>query len=97
MNQPGWQRIVIAVALATSGVIVGASISTNNPAHGEITATPEPPAFQSGSQQSVPILREIASTLRQMDARLARLEITAQKMQMKAARSAAAEPAFEGN
>jgi hypothetical protein len=97
MNQPRWQRIVMAVALATSGVIVGANMSATNVAHGEVTGTPEPPAFQSGGQQSVPILREIASTLRQMDARLARLETVAQKIQLNAARGAAAEEAADAN
>jgi hypothetical protein len=97
MEKPRWQRVVIAVALATSGVIVGANMSTTNVAHGEVTGTPERPAFQSGGQQSVPILREIASTLQQMDARLARLETAAQKIQMNATRSAAAEETTDAN
>ena len=50
---------------------------------------PEPPTFQAGS---VPILKEISVTLRQMDARLARLEVTAQKVQAAAARGAVAKP-----
>jgi hypothetical protein len=70
-------------------MMIGASISTTNQAHGEVTGTPEPPTFQAGS---VPVLREISATLRQMDARLARLEVTAQKMQAAAARSAVAQP-----
>jgi hypothetical protein len=48
---------------------------------GEVRSGPPPTAFQSGSQLSVPILKEIASTLHQMDARLAKLEIAAQKLQ----------------
>jgi hypothetical protein len=81
-----WQRFAMAATLATAGVIVGANMSTTNQAHGEISATPEPPAFQSGGQQSVPILREISSTLRQIDSRLARLEIVAQKLKTESAR-----------
>jgi hypothetical protein len=97
MNQPKWQRVATAMALTVAGLIVGANMSITNLAHGEVTGTPEPPTFQSGGQQSVPILREIASTLRQMDSRLARLETVAQKLQMSAARNAATEPAVEAN
>jgi hypothetical protein len=73
-------------------VLAGANLSTTKEAHAEVTGRPEPPAFQSGGQQSVPILREISGTLRQIDMRLARLETVAQKLQMAAARSAAAQP-----
>ena len=90
MTQRKLQRAAMAVALAGAGLIVGANFSPTNVAHGEVRGTPEPPAFQSGGQQSVPILREIASTLRQMDMRLARLEIVAQKLQTAAVRNAVA-------
>jgi hypothetical protein len=50
-------------------------------AQGEIRTTAPPQAFQSGGQLSVPVLREIAATLRQIDSRLARLEAAAQKLQ----------------
>jgi hypothetical protein len=81
-----WHRAGMAAALVAGGVLVGANLSTTNRALGEITAMPEPPAFQSGGQQSVPILREISATLHQMDARLARLEIVAQKLKTDATR-----------
>ncbi len=86
--QSSWQRVVTALALAVSGVVVGANLSTTHEAHGEITTTQEQPSFQSGGQLSVPILREISATLRQMDARLARLETAAQKIQMSSGRGA---------
>jgi len=79
-----WQRAGIAAALVAGGVLVGANLSTTNRALAEVTT--EPPAFQSGGQQSVPILREISATLHQMDARLARLEIVAQKLKTDATR-----------
>jgi hypothetical protein len=79
----------MTAALIVAGVVVGANLSPTNVAHGEVTGTPEPPTFQAGS---VPILREISATLRQMDARLARLEVTAQKMQTAATRGAIAQP-----
>jgi hypothetical protein len=81
-------RIVIGLALALSCVLVGTAIPTTNQAHGEVRGTPEPPTFQSGS---VPVLRDISSTLRQIDGRLARLETMAQKMQASAAAKARAE------
>lgn len=75
------QRILLAMALVVSGVVAGAAVSISNEAHGEIRATPQPQAFQSGGQLSVPVLKEIAATLHQIDARLARLETVAQKLQ----------------
>ena len=81
-----WQRAGMAAALVAAGVLVGANLSTTNRALGENSALSEPPAFQSGGQQSVPILREISATLHQMDARLARLEIVAQKLKTDATR-----------
>ena len=89
MSQPKWHRVLMATALAGAGAFVGANISITDVAHGEITAGQERHTFESGGQQSVPILREIASTLRQMDSRLARLETVAQKLRSTPARSAA--------
>jgi hypothetical protein len=92
MNKTNWERGVMAIVLVAAGVIAGANMSTTNEAQAEVTGRVEPPAFQSGGQQSVPILREISGTLRQIDSRLARLEIVAQKLQMAAARSAIVQP-----
>ena len=78
MNRPKWHRVLMAAALVSGGALVGASLSPTNEARAEMDVTPAPPAFQAGG---VPILKDIAATLRQMDARLARLELTAQKMQ----------------
>ena len=75
------QRILLSMALVASGLVAGAAVSTSNEAHGEIRTTPTPQAFQSGGQLSVPVLKEIAATLHQIDARLARLETVAQKLQ----------------
>jgi hypothetical protein len=82
--------MAMGVMLAAAGMVIGTNIPATNHAYGEVTGTPEPPTFQAGS---VPILREISATLRQMDARLARLEVSAQKMQATAARGAVAQPA----
>ena len=81
-----WQKLLTALALAAGCMLVGATIPTTNQALGEVRGgAPESPAFQNGS---VPVLREIMGTLRQMDGRLARLETAAQKMAAKSAISA---------
>jgi hypothetical protein len=86
MKQFSWQKLLIGLALATGCMLIGATIPMTNQALGEVRGgAPEPPAFQNGS---VPILREISATLRQMDGRIARLETLAQKMTAKAAISA---------
>ena len=75
-------RLVMGLALAASFVLLGASLPTTRQAQGEVTGRPEHPQFQSSS---VPLLREISGTLRQIDARLARMETTVQKLQAAAA------------
>jgi len=95
MRRMSWEHSLMAFVLIAAGVIAGASMSTSKEAHAEVTGRVEPPAFQSGGQQSVPILREISGTLRQIDARLMRLETVAQKMQSAALRSAIAQPEAE--
>jgi hypothetical protein len=78
MKQFSWQKLLIWLALAAGCMLVGAVMPTANQALGEVRAgAPEPPAFQQGT---VPVLRDISATLRQIDGRLARLEMLAQKM-----------------
>lgn len=72
---------VIGLVLVSAGILAGAALAPPQQAHGEVRETPAPQAFQSGGQLSVPVLKEIAATLRQIDARLARLETVAQKLQ----------------
>jgi hypothetical protein len=78
-----FHKAVMALLLLAAGAIVGAAMTATREASAEIRATPQPQAFQTGGQLSVPILKEIAATLHQMDSRLARLETLAQKMQAK--------------
>jgi hypothetical protein len=80
-----FRKAVMALLLLAAGAIAGAAMTATREANAEIRATPQPQAFQSGGQQSVPVLKEIAATLHQMDSRLARLETLAQKMQTKRA------------
>ena len=81
MKRTSLPRFVIGTVLVSAGMLAGAAVSTSNEARGEIRGTPEPQAFQSGGQLSVPVLKEISATLHQIDARLARLETVAQKLQ----------------
>jgi hypothetical protein len=76
-----FRQAVIGLLFVAATLMVGASITATRQAQAEIRATPPPQAFQSGGQLSVPVLKEIAATLRQIDSRLARLETVAQKMQ----------------
>ena len=84
MKQFSWQKLLIGLSLAAGCVLGGAAIPTTNQALGEGRGVPENPAFV---DSSVPILREISNTLHQMDGRLARLEMAAQKIQAKAGTS----------
>jgi len=93
MKQFNVRRWVIGLVLGAGCVVVGASLPTINQAHGEVRGTAEAPAFE---RSGVPVLREISTTLRQMDARLAKLEVIGQKIQASAATKAAA-PADESN
>jgi len=74
------QRIVIGMALVAGGVFAGAALPPGGAALAEVQSAAQPQHFQSGSQLSVPVLKEIAATLRQMDARLARIETAAQQL-----------------
>jgi hypothetical protein len=98
MKQFSWQKLLIGLALAAGCMLLGAVIPMTNQALGEVRGgAPEPPAFQQGS---VPVLRDISATLRQMDGRLARMEVLAQKMSAKSAMTSrvhTAEPADDGS
>jgi hypothetical protein len=75
-----FQRCLIVAGLIGSGMWIGTALPPGDVARAEM----QPDAaqhFQSGAQQSVPILREIAATLKQMDARVARIETAAKQYQ----------------
>jgi hypothetical protein len=72
--------MLMAVALLAAGMLIGPLANSGNEAHGQVRSGPQPPVLQSGGQLSVPVLKEISATLQQIDARLARLEIIAQRM-----------------
>jgi hypothetical protein len=87
MKQLNVRNWLIGSVLGAVCVVLGASLPTANQAHGEVRGTAEAPAFE---RSGVPVLREISTTLRQMDARLARLEAMGQKLQAAAAAKPAA-------
>ena len=76
-----WRQIVASFCLLAAGMMLGGVLNSPRAALGEVRRTPAPSAFQSGGERSVPILRDIAATLQQMDGRLARLETLAKQMQ----------------
>ena len=81
-----FQRVLMVLTIASAGVIVGANCTTSNVAHGETQPSPMSPPFLKGDQLALPVLKDIATTLRQMDSRLARLESVAQRLQMQSSR-----------
>ena len=81
MKRETLHRWFATAGLLAAGMAAGTALQTSNTALGEVRSGPPPTAFQSGSQMSVPILKEIAATLHRMDARLERLEMAAKKLQ----------------
>lgn len=75
------KRWVGNIMLVAIGVFAGGVMQSSNTALGEVQSGPPPVSFKTGGQLSVPILQDIATTLRQMDGRLERLELVAKKMQ----------------
>ncbi len=79
-NQQGWQTIVVGIGLLCAGMFAGELLPSTGTAWGQ-GQSPPVEHFQSGGQLSVPILKDIANTLHQMDARLERLESVAKQLQ----------------
>ena len=71
-------RMLASLALVGAGMCAGAALSPNA-ALGEVKPVPEPQTFQTGDQLALPVLKDIAATLHQMDARLAKLETVSQQ------------------
>lgn len=78
----------IGLVLVGAGCLVGGTIPAMRTAQAEVRPGAPQQAFQTGGQLSVPVLKEIAATLHQIDARLARLETAAQKLRSPRAASA---------
>jgi hypothetical protein len=72
-------RTIMCVMLLAAGLFVGHALSPLA-ALGDVKTPTPPQSFQSGGQLAVPVLKEIAATLKQMDARLSRIEVIAQQI-----------------
>ena len=79
-GQQGWRTIVVGIGLLGAGMFAGELLPSAGTAWGQ-GQSPPVEHFQSGGQLSVPILKDIANTLHQMDARLERLEAVAKQLQ----------------
>lgn len=76
-----WRHVLVGLVLVCAGALAGSTAFPPMEARGEVRATPPPEAFKTGGQLSLPILRDIAATLHQMDARLSRLEVATKQAQ----------------
>lgn len=77
------------ILLLAAGVILGWALSCEPIANAEPHRSGSKQAFTSGAMRSEQILREIAGTLRSIDARLARVETTVARIRSEASRPAA--------
>jgi hypothetical protein len=69
-----------AAALLGAGMFIGSNVTLPSIAWGQIVTTPQPQHMLSGGQQSVPILKDIAATLKEIDGRLSRMEGLAKQL-----------------
>ena len=72
-SKQAFVKFVAAALLITTGVLIGRWIPASV-AHAESRQVAPREHFKSGGQVSIPILKEIAGTLRSIDGRLARVE-----------------------
>jgi hypothetical protein len=80
---PSLRNALVAAGLVGAGMLVGSTASRPSAAWGEVRDAMPPQHFQSGGQMSVPLLQEISTTLHQIEARLSRMEVMAEQMQVK--------------
>jgi len=78
MNRTGRRlRRLAAVGIIVSGAYLAGSLFRAPPeANADVRRSPQRQAFLAGGERAVPILQDIAATLKRIDDRLARLEKT---------------------
>ena len=81
--------MLVGVTFVSIGIALGSVATRPSTAWGEVRTPTLPQHFKSGDQLSLPLLQEISATLRQIDARLARLEAAAKQLQAKHVSSSA--------
>ena len=70
----GMRRWLLPCAVLAVGYVLGSAARQPNVVQADIRRTPNRPAFQSGSERSETVLREIASTLKRIEGRIERFE-----------------------
>jgi hypothetical protein len=83
--RPRWPHALAGIGLLVGGLGAGSIATRPTAAQGQIVNPAAQQRLTSGDVLSLPVLEEILATLRQMDARLAKLESVAQQMQSKRA------------
>ncbi len=74
-NKSGkWWRVLLVLSGVVVGYVVGQARNDADFVWGEVRETTQRSTFQSGSERSEAVLREIAATLKTMDGRLQRIE-----------------------
>ena len=74
------RSLLFGAALLAAGWLIGSVASRPMPAHAEVINSAPDQHFMAGDQLSLPLLQEMCTTLHQMDARLGRLEVTADRI-----------------
>ena len=68
------RRVACAGLLLLGGFCAGAAFHPETPAKAGVRKTPPREAFLAGSERALPVLHNISETLKQIDARLMRIE-----------------------
>lgn len=76
VTRSAFGRIACLTLLVASAVCAGAHFRPQPAARAGVRETTPKEHFLAGSERSVPVLKEISATLRQIDARLAKMEKT---------------------
>lgn len=69
-----WRLALLIGMVGMAGMGIGVMLPATAPANPSVHRSAPPEAFKSGSQLSVPVLREMAQTLQRIDGRLQRIE-----------------------
>jgi hypothetical protein len=72
--------LLVGATLVGIGIALGSVVAPPSMAVGQVRTPALREHIQSGGQLSLPLLQEISATLRQIDARLARLEAVAKQL-----------------
>jgi len=77
---PSLRHLLCATALVGAGMFFGSHVSLPSIAWGQVVGPPPQQHLLSGGQLSLPILQDISDTLKDIDARLSRMENFAKQM-----------------